>query len=110
MTSAALEARCAALKQPVTDLVETGILATMKPSEAPVLLERIRLVQQVLAQGTAGIDEESYLNWHPVAVATLHRMEQAARNGDAAESWRLFKDPTTGFYPLSQSCAGQAGW
>lgn len=110
MTSAGLEARCAELKQPVTDLVETGILATMKPTETPVLLQRIGVVQQVLAQGTTGIEEESYLSWHPVAVATLHRMEQAAREGDAAESWRLFKDPTTGFFPLSQSCEGQAGW
>lgn len=110
MTSGALEARCAALRQPVTDLVETGILSTMKPSEIPVLIQRIGVVQAILADGTAGIDEESYLAWHPVAVATLHRMEQAARGGDAAESWRLFKDPTTGFFPLSQSCAGQPGW
>lgn len=110
MTSAALEQRCAALRQPVVDLVETGILATMKPSEIPVLRERIAAVQSVLSAGTDGIEEESYLSWHPVAIATLHRMEQAARAGDAAEAWRLFKEPTTGFFPLGQSCQGQPGW
>jgi hypothetical protein len=110
MTSPGLEARCAALRQPVVNLVETGILATMKPSEVPALRERIAAVQAILAEGVDGIDEESYLSWHPVAVATLHRMEQAARSGDAADSWRLFKEPTTGFFPLSQSCQGQPGW
>lgn len=110
MSSAGLEARCAALRQPVVNLVETGILATMKPSETPVLLERIAAVQRVLSEGVAGIDEESYLTWHPIAVATLHRMDHAARSGDAAEAWRLLKEPTTGFFPLSQSCQGQPGW
>lgn len=110
MTSAALADRCAALRQPVVDLVESGIRATTSPTEAPALLARIAAVQAVLREGTEGIDEASYLSWHPVAVATLHRMEQAARSGDAAEAWRLFTEPTTGFFPLSQSCAGQPGW
>jgi len=92
------------------DLVETGILATMKPSAVPTLIERIGVVQRVLSEGTAGIEEESYLTWHPVAVATLHRMERAARAGDAAEAWRLFTEPTTGFFPLSEACQGQPGW
>lgn len=110
MTSASLVSRCAALRQPVTDLVETGILTTMKPSEVPVLLERIAVVRRILGEGTAGIDEPSYLEWHAVALQTLDRMDQAARGGDPAEAWRLLKDPKTGFYPLSLSCQDQPGW
>lgn len=110
MIGAALEARCAALRQPVVSLVEAGILASTRAAEASALVERIRAVQRVLAQGTHGIAEESYLSWHASAVSTLDRMERAAQTGDAAEAWRLFTDPTTGFYPLSVTCQGQPGW
>ncbi len=110
MTSAALEARCAELRQPVVDLVETGILATMKPSESSTLVQRIAVVRSILDSGTLGIEEQSYLNWHPVALATLHRMDHAAREGDVAEAWRLFKEPSTGFFPLSEACQSQKGW
>ena len=110
MTSDALAARCEALRQPVLSLVETGILATMKPSAAPDLVERIAAVRDVLAQGVEGIDEPDYLAWHPVAVATLHQMDAAARAGDAAEAWRLLKDPNIGFNALGVACQGSPGW
>ncbi|WP_308797152.1 hypothetical protein [Agromyces silvae] len=110
MTSDALAARCEALRQPVLALVETGILATMKPSVAPDLVERIGAVRQVLAAGTEGIDEADYLTWHPIAIATLHQMDAAARAGDTAEAWRLFKDPNIGFNGLGVACQGSPGW
>ncbi|GAA1766658.1 hypothetical protein [Agromyces humatus] len=110
MTSDALASRCEELRQPVLDLVETGILATMKPSAVPQLAERIESVRAVLAAGTAGIAETAYLDWHPVAVATLHRMEAAARAGDAAGAWALFTDPNIGFNPLGEACQGVPGW
>lgn len=110
MTGDALAIRCEALRQPVLSLVEAGILATMKPSAAGELVGRIDAVRQVLAEGTDGIDEPGYLEWHPVAVATLHRMDAAARAGDAAEAWRLFKDPNVGFNPLGVACQGCPGW
>lgn len=110
MTSDALAARCEALRQPVLSLVETGILATMKPSAAPDLVARIDAVRRVLADGTAGIEEPDYLAWHPVAIATLHQMDAAARAGDTAEAWRLFKDPNIGFNALGVACQGSPGW
>jgi hypothetical protein len=110
VSSEALAARCEALRQPVLSLVETGIVATMKPSAAPDLVERIAAVRQVLAEGTEGIDEADYLTWHPIAIATLHQMDAAARAGDTAEAWRLFKDPNIGFNGLGVACQGSPGW
>ena len=110
MTSEALEFRCAELRQPVLNLVETGIAASMKRSDAPLLLERIEAVRAVLARGTDGIEERPYLEWHPIALETLRGMEAAARSGDTAASWALFKDPSTGFNTLGQACQGCQGW
>jgi hypothetical protein len=110
VTSDALATRCEALRRPVLSLVEAGILATMKPSATPDLVARIDAVRQVLSSGTDGIDEGDYLAWHPLAIATLHRMDAAARAGDAAEAWRLFKDPDLGFNALGVSCQGRPGW
>jgi hypothetical protein len=110
MTSQALEFRCAELRQPVLNLVETGIAASMKPSDAPLLVERIDAVRGVLAQGTDGIEEESYLEWHPTGLDTLRNMDTAARSGNTVAAWAIFKDPVTGFNGLGQACAGCRGW
>lgn len=110
MTSQALEFRCAELRQPVLNLVETGIAASMKPSDAPLLVERIDAVRSVLAQGTGGIEEQAYLEWHPVGLETLRNMDSAARGGDTVAAWAIFKDPETGFNGLGQACQGCQGW
>ncbi len=110
MTSDALVFRCEELRQPVLNLVETSIAASVKPSDAPLLVERIDSVRRVLMRGTDGIEESGYLDWHPVGLETLRNMDAAARSGDTVAAWALFKDPGTGFNALGQACQGVQGW
>lgn len=102
--------RCAALRQPVSDLLTTGIRAVTSPAVAGEFIARIRDVQNVLAGGVEGIDDPAYLSWHPLGVQTVADMLRAMERSDAAEAWRLLTDPVTGFFPLGQSCKAQPGW
>lgn len=110
MTSPALADRCAQLRQPLLDLIQAGTHASLDPGKAAAFVERIDGVAAILHEGTGAIVEPDYLAWHPVAIATLHRMGEAARSGDTAEAWTLFKDPNIGFFALGQACQGCPGW
>lgn len=110
MISPALQTRCETLRQPIIDLAQSGVVSVGKPDELRTLIPRIAAVAAILDQGTDGIVEESYLQWHAIARDTLRKMDAAARDDDAVEAWRLFRDPVVGFAPVGQACAGVTGW
>lgn len=110
MTSAALSDRCAELRQPMLELIQAGTRASLDPTKTPAFADQIDVIAGILAAGPGAIVEPDYLAWHPVAVATVHRMGEAAKSGDAAEAWELFKDPNIGFFALGQACQGCPGW
>ncbi|WP_206448261.1 hypothetical protein [Agrococcus sp. KRD186] len=102
--------RCARLRQPVTDLLGVGMTATVEPKDLSKLVEQIRAVRAIIEDDLSAIDSPPYLAWVPVAGDTLQAMEDAAARGDAAESFRLFRDPEVGFNRLGIACSGNAGW
>lgn len=102
--------RCARLRQPVTELLGVGMTATTEPKDVPRLIQQIRAVRAIIEDDASAIDSAAYLAWLPIASDTLQAMEDAAARGDAAESFRLFRDPQVGFNRLGQACIGNPGW
>ena len=84
--------------------------ATTAANELPRLAAQIELVRDIVDSDVSEIDSSRYLEWRIAGLQTLRLMDEAARRGDAAESFRLFRDPETGFNGLGQACAGKPGW
>lgn len=110
MTEPALAARCAELKEPIRELVKSGLLSQARSEYFPEMVDRLRDVQSVLARGTDGISESGYLAWHRSAESMLERAKGLIAEDKGAEAWALLKNPDLGLYPVSLACSGTEGW
>ena len=110
MTEPALAARCAELREPIRELVQSGLRANARSEYYPEMTEKLRVMQGILANGVDGIEESGYLGWHRAAEPMLRRAEALIAEGKGAEAWALLKNPELGLYPVSLACSGCEGW
>ncbi|MFC9559252.1 hypothetical protein [Agromyces sp. NPDC056965] len=110
MTEPALAARCAELKEPIRELVQSGLRAQARAEYFPEVTERLGVVQGILANGVAGIDDTGYLAWHREAEPMLRRAASLIAEDKGAEAWALLKNPEVGLYPVSLACKDCEGW
>lgn len=110
MPSDALAARCQALQEPVIGIIGSILQAGLDPSRQPEVLAHVQRAQAILAEGTDGITEQSYLDWHPTGVETFRTMADAIERGDMAPALVAMRDPETGLHLLGGACEGCQGW
>ncbi|WP_437582884.1 hypothetical protein ACSAGD_11460 [Paramicrobacterium sp. CJ85] len=108
--SDALRDRCEELRAVVLELTTTTIEAMGKPSKLADVVTVIGKLRAIGDKGAAGIDNPDYLAWDRVYDASLQKMEDAARRGDAQEAWRAFADQETGVNLIARACTGYPGW
>lgn len=109
-TADTLAQRCERLREPVTQLAAVSIGAAVSPTGVSDALVAAREVQAILEDDASGIEPGAFTDWLPTARTTVRAMVEALERGDAAESYRLFTDQSTGFYRLALGCAGFPGW
>ncbi|WP_127794265.1 hypothetical protein [Agromyces sp. LHK192] len=110
MTEPALATRCAELREPIRELVQSAFRAQARSEYYPEMTERIGVVQSILAAGTEGISDAGYLAWHRGAEPMLDQAKGLIAEDKGPEAWVLLKNPEVGLYPVSLACADCEGW
>lgn len=110
MSDSVRQERCAEVATSVMQLIPAileGKASTEKLAEA---LPAIARIESVIAAGSDGIENESYLAWLRVAPGNIRELREAVEAGDADAAFAAFRDPAAGLHLLGSGCAGCAGW
>ncbi len=106
-----LAERCAALAQPVVDLMAAAIeCQTGNPETFDRVIALAGQVRTVAEKGTEGISQPDYSAWATGAPAVLTAMERAAERRDAKGVWTAFADPQVGLHRVGTACQGYPRW